>query len=172
MKRLAEHCRRAVIESECDRWIVTLLKCTLKRPRNVLTRPHSSPLSLSSCILSRFSESASSQRSSSTKLSTHCRDVVSTIKAEKPCFVPPSSVRHDQASRMLMTTVPSCREQVELGSEYWLLIEQASTSLSVLKKNVPDDSSEHANDVIQCDMPYLDNNGPYKSYLIATSRNV
>ena len=69
---------------------------------------------------------------------------------------------------MLMTTVPSCREQAELGSEYRLLIEQASTSLSVLKKNVPDDSSQHANDVIQHDMPYLNNNGPYKSHLIAS----
>ena len=46
-------------------------RCTLSNPRKVLTRDHSSLVSLSSRILSRFAESCSSQRSSSTKASTH-----------------------------------------------------------------------------------------------------
>jgi hypothetical protein len=39
---------------------------------------------------------------------------------------------------MLMTTAPSCQEGAELAWGYLLLFELSSTSLSVLKKNVPD----------------------------------
>jgi len=47
---------------------------TLSNPRKVLTRDHSSLVSFSSRILSRFEESCSSQRSSSTKASTHYKN--------------------------------------------------------------------------------------------------
>jgi hypothetical protein len=45
---------------------------TLSKPRKIFTCTHSSLVSFSSCILSRFAELCSSQRSSSTKASTHC----------------------------------------------------------------------------------------------------
>lgn len=49
---------------------------TLSKPRKVFTRNHSSLVSFSSRTLSRFAESFSSQRSSSTKESMHCRKEV------------------------------------------------------------------------------------------------
>ena len=51
------------------------------------TRPHSSLLSLSWPILSRFVVSCSSQRSSSTKLSTHCKELLSM--RNKSMYLPP-----------------------------------------------------------------------------------
>jgi hypothetical protein len=84
MKMHAEHCRRAEILSDPGQNTEGNER-TPRRPRNKLTRLHSSPLSLSPRILSRFIESVSSHRNSSTKLSTCCQvqSVTLTIAGSK-----------------------------------------------------------------------------------------
>ena len=69
-----EHYRHA---EECQAWIYIYNgRHTLSKPRKIFTHTHSSLVSFSSRILSSFSESCSSQWSSSTKASTHCRKEV------------------------------------------------------------------------------------------------
>jgi hypothetical protein len=89
-------------------------KRTLNNPRKVLTRAHSSFVSLSARILSRLVESCPSHRSSSTNVSTHCRKrIMKTDHSLKIYYAHLFFVQPDQASNMLMTTAPSYRELVE-----------------------------------------------------------
>jgi hypothetical protein len=86
-------------------------KRTLSKPRKVLTRTHSSLVSLSSRILSRLVESCSSHRSSSTKVSMHCKKrIINTNLSFGIHYAHLFFFRPDQASNTLTTTAPSCQE--------------------------------------------------------------
>lgn len=60
-------------------------RCTLSNPRKVFTCNYSSLVSLSSCILSCFAESCSSQRSSSMKASTHYGNQIMNVNLHIEC---------------------------------------------------------------------------------------
>src|SRR5258708_40045926 len=108
-----------VLRRKCMLWIVSVLKrvrcqhicevaesgrCTLSKHRKTSARAHSSLVSFSSRILSRFAESWSSHRSSSTNASTHCIDKERTWFFDRICYAHLFSFQHGQALRTFIST--------------------------------------------------------------------
>lgn len=114
-------------------------KHTASRLRNILTRCHSSPSSLSARILSRFAASVSSQRSSSTKVSIDCKMYVYQIinGGEDAVFSPSYIVQLCLTLSTLKTIGPSCQQSVGLVLQYLPWTERFSTLLFALMMNVP-----------------------------------
>ena len=113
---------------------------TFNKPRKRCTRSHSSLVSFSSRILSRFAESVSSHRSSSTNWSTHCKKkwTVNMNYQMQLWYAQPFSFRRGQASSMSMTTAPSCQVSVESRTHCLPWSGRFSTFLFALMMSVPD----------------------------------